>query len=123
LQLTERVCVNIPGQGKAIVEARADPADDDRDIAIRLAERFPVGTTFGFAGAKWKSVSKDPPGVVEVGAEAPKAGLPKVGQVWKPKDPRRVSSFKVASVTSTDVVADDGRRVSLDRWSRYTLVS
>lgn len=148
----ERVCVNIPGQGKAIIDAQVNPSDDDRDIAIRLAKGFPIGTTFHLAGAKWRSISKDPPNVEEItGSDtvpAPRSlepvaasagplptpaptpapatsalsALPRPGEVWKPRDPRRIAAFKVQEVTATDVIADDGRRVSLDRWRRYVRV-
>lgn len=154
----EKVCVNIPGSVKAVIEAPAAPSDDDRDIATRLAKGFPVGTIFGFSGAKWKSISKEPPQVVEIThlqEAAPKKRksfdemmeavgplptavlvghepfassqpsqnrMPKPGEVWKPKDPRRVASFKVKEVTSSEVIADDGRTVSLERWSRYVRV-
>lgn len=47
----------------------------------------------------------------------------KPGQVWKPKDPRRKSGFTIKAVTATEVVADDGRTVQLERMKRYEKVS
>lgn len=48
---------------------------------------------------------------------------PRVGETWKPKDPRRKSGFTIKAVTRTDVVGEDGRTVSLERMKRYERVS
>lgn len=49
-------------------------------------------------------------------------GGPQPGEVWKPKDPRRKSGFTIKAVTETEVIAEDGRTVSLDRMKRYERV-
>jgi hypothetical protein len=51
----------------------------------------------------------------QVRQEAP----PRPGEVWKPKDPRRKSGFTIKAVTETEVIAEDGRTVSLERMKRY----
>ncbi len=141
---TEKICIDIPGQGKTIIDAAVRPSDGDREIATRLAKGFPIGTVFAFSGVKWRSTSKEPPHVEEillgqptvsrsleqkVQVEAPPtdrvpltATRPQPGETWRPKDPRRIATFKVQEVTDLEVVADDGRRISLDRWSRYVRV-
>lgn len=47
---------------------------------------------------------------------------PKPGDRYMPKDTRRKSSFVVKEVTETELIAEDGRRVALDRLNRYVLV-
>lgn len=146
---TEKICINIPGQGKTIIDAAVRPSDGDREIATRLAKGFPIGTVFAFSGVKWKSTSKEPPHVEEIlpgQSGAPhveqepqsvkppaqraiptttpaQASRPQPGETWRPKDPRRIATFKVQEVTDLEVVADDGRRINLDRWSRYVRVA
>ncbi len=44
---------------------------------------------------------------------------PQPGEQWRPKDPRRKSGFTIKAVTETEVIAEDGRTVSLDRMRRY----
>lgn len=44
---------------------------------------------------------------------------PLPGERWKPRDPRRKSGFTIKAVTDTEVIAEDGRTVSLDRMKRY----
>ena len=46
----------------------------------------------------------------------------KPGEVWKPRDPRRKSGFTIKAVTATEVIADDGRTVQLERMKRYEKV-
>lgn len=41
--------------------------------------------------------------------------MPQVGAEWRPKDPRRVGSFRIKEVFETYVVGDDGRHVSTKR--------
>lgn len=44
------------------------------------------------------------------------------GQQWRPKDPRRKSGFTIKAVTETEVIADDGRTIQLERMKRYDRV-
>ncbi len=52
---------------------------------------------------------------IEPGTYAP-------GQQWRPKDPRRKSGFTIKAVTRTEVIADDGRTIQLERMKRYERV-
>lgn len=47
----------------------------------------------------------------------------KPGDRWKPKDPRRKSSFTVVKILDGEVYTDDGRTIQLSRMSRYERVS
>lgn len=179
---TEKIAVAIPGQGTFVVDVACKPSEGDDEIALRMAAGFPPGSIFSISGVKWKSLSKNPPEVVElkpgeavqrfpreVVLEAARApvkrpeGLPpsephkvsepkrsfeemakeigplpttvlasptppiasgtyEPGQQWRPKDPRRKSGFTIKAVTRTEVIADDGRTIQLERMKRYERV-
>lgn len=147
---TEKISILVPGGVIQCIDIQASADEGDDDIARRMAKTFPVGTIVGVSGEKWRITSKDPPRVELLGAgpsrlpreevlEAARQpvvrpeGLPpsephtvveyEPGQVWKPKDPRRKSGFTIKAVTPTEVVAEDGRTVSLERMKRYDRVS
>lgn len=48
---------------------------------------------------------------------------PRVGETWKPKDPRRKATFTIRAVTASEVIGEDGRTVSLERLKRYVRVA
>lgn len=48
---------------------------------------------------------------------------PRVGERWKPKDPRRIADFTVVAIEGDQAVTDDGRRIQLARFKRYEQVS
>lgn len=48
--------------------------------------------------------------------------LPKIGETWRPKDPRRKASFKILDIINDTVHTDDGRTVKLERLRRYVKV-
>lgn len=48
---------------------------------------------------------------------------PAVGERWKPRDPRRKTSFLVVEIDGDHAVTDDGRRVQLARFWRYERLS
>lgn len=45
-----------------------------------------------------------------------------VGSEWRPRDPRRKSSFKVEKVEDGHVITNDGRSIQIARMSRYDRV-
>lgn len=47
---------------------------------------------------------------------------PSVGERWRPKDPRRIASFVVRDIQGDEVLTDDGRSISLNRFGRYVRV-
>jgi hypothetical protein len=71
-----------------------------------------------------------PPLLVEVpplrrSSRPPAPVIPiRVGQAWVPKDTRRnPTPFKLVAVNPDHAVADDGRKIQLQRFSRYRLVN
>jgi hypothetical protein len=52
----------------------------------------------------------------------PLIGMPRVGDVYRPKDPRRKGSFAVVRIENGVVHGDDGRRVHMSRFKRYVKV-
>ena len=116
--MTEKVSVTVPGVGPQVIEVSVRPSEGDDEIALRLAKSFPPGTLLGVSGAKWRVLEH---GMVEE-VQPPRAapGGPQPGELWRPRDPRRKQSgFRVRAVTETEVIADDGRTVSLERLKRY----
>lgn len=127
---TEKVVVSLPGVPSQVIDVEVRASEGDDDIARRLAPTFPVGTLLSVSGVKWRVVSQSPPEVAEVGVPQPVLALvdppkdgPQPGERWRPRDPRRKSGFTIKAVTETEVIADDGRTVSLDRLKRYERVS
>jgi hypothetical protein len=49
--------------------------------------------------------------------------LPKEGEIWRAKDPRRPQVFTIFKVTPEHAEVGKGRKISLDRFSRYEKVS
>lgn len=49
--------------------------------------------------------------------------VPRVGEQWKPRDPRRIATFTVVAVENDYVVTDDGRKIQLARFPRYERVN
>lgn len=68
---TEKIAVAIPSQGTFVVDVACKPSDGDDEIALRMAAGFPPGAIFSISGVKWKSLSKNPPKVVELKAGEP----------------------------------------------------
>lgn len=100
-------------------------ADPDEANDGPLSSRTPMG--------KPESVPPlaQPPSPEDEAAEifrAPDSGEdgsseePKVGEVWRPRDPRRKSSFRVVAVNGDVVTTSDGRRIQLARFKRYDRV-
>ena len=114
---TEKISVTVPGVGPQIVEVPVGPSEGDDEIARRLSRSFPPGTILGVSGAKWRVLEQG--GVEEVGAKPKPVDGPQPGERWRPRDPRRKSGFTIKAVTETEVIADDGRTVSLERLKRY----
>lgn len=63
-----------------------------------------------------REISVKPPALP---AASSMVGGPQVGERWKPRDPRRKSSFVVVSVEGDHAVTDDGRKIQLARFKRY----
>lgn len=64
--------------------------------------------------------------ILAIGSKQPrlvKASGPKVGEVWRSKDPRRKNPFTVTRVTKERVYTNDGREIAKARMSRYERVS
>lgn len=72
---TEKIAVAIPGQGTFVVDVVCKPSDGDDEIALRMAAGFPPGSVFSISGVKWKSISKNPPKVVELKPNAPEPDI------------------------------------------------
>ncbi len=47
---------------------------------------------------------------------------PRVGERWRPKDPRRKADFIVVAIEDDHAVTNDGRRIQLARFRRYERV-
>lgn len=93
---TEKIAVAIPGQGTFVVDVVCKPSDGDDEIALRMASGFPPGSIFSISGVKWKSVSKNPPKVVELKPDAPE---PEVEA--PPPSPRRYPKEAVLEAAKT----------------------
>lgn len=85
--------------------------------AQQLAESLAEPKKTGFD--KWAAKKLKSPSFAK---EYRDARGPQPGEVWRPRDPRRKASFTIKAVTGTEVIAEDGRTVQLDRMSRYEKV-
>lgn len=149
----ETIIVQFPGESSQLLTYRVAPLDSDADIAKRLSHRLRAGTVLTIEGAKWRiempdqvTLVYDPVDNVKALPPKPrrsfeewarKVGPPpsgllacrtppleiKPGDVWKPKDPRRKTSFTVLKVEGGEVYTDDGRTIQLSRMSRYERVT
>lgn len=148
----ERIGVKIPGKGHYMATVLVGPLDEDEAILRRLSTIvgtiFNVtGTKYEVVSSepfKMKVIARDGEPVVEdepvKAKEAPKEiprkseppestkrvslpPEPAVGEVWKPRDPRRIASFTVMAIEDGHAVTDDGRRIQLARFPRYERVS
>lgn len=118
----EQIGVKFPNGTHHIVTVRVSALEEDEAILKRLASE--VGTVFNVTGVKYKLVSKDPFELQKLSEPEGFTGvLPVVGETWKPKDPRRKTSFTVVEVDEDSVLTDDGRRIQLARFHRYERIT
>ena len=95
----------------------------------RCPKATPLTVDEASEGGTLPSPASSPEPVIEpLVATIPNALLklmatPRPGEVWRPRDPRRKATFTVKAVTDTEVVAEDGRSIQLDRMKRYERVS
>lgn len=115
----ERIGIKFPDGTHHIVVVQVSALEDDETILRRFSS--PVGTIFNVTGTKYKVVAVEPFELerIESVKESLPSVLPMVGQVWKPKDPRRKGTFTVVELDGDEVVTDDGRRIQLSRFNRY----
>lgn len=123
----ENIGVRLPDGTRHMATVRVGALDSDEDVLQRISSR--VGTIFNVTGVKYQLVSADPfrlkklsnsedgTPIVEVIKTLPTT--PIVGERWKPKDPRRKTSFTVKEVFADHILTDDGRTIQLARFSRY----
>jgi len=147
----EKIGVRLPGQGFSIVSMRVSGDDTDEEIVRRISTQ--VGAQFNIGGVKYEIVSSLPFKLKKLPREQehepeeempkpaatkkPKADsvpppserrvaqpdMPRVGERWKPKDPRRIADFTVTAIEGDHAVTDDGRRIQLARFKRYERIS
>ncbi len=106
-----------------MLQVIVDIAETDEQIATRLVWKgnYPPGTVIGLESTKW--VVQENKRVREIPRLSDtNASGPQVGQVYRPKDPRRKSSFTIKAVHEDSVEGEDGRIVKMDRLGRYSLV-
>jgi len=82
-----------------------------------ILRKLPKGAVLVISGKRWAVVD-------DRGAVALAEGQdPLPGEVWRPKDPRRKTSFRIQEVSNGLVVTDSGRTIQLSRMKRYVRVS
>lgn len=148
----ERIGVRIPGVGFYMVSAKVGPFDSDEEVLSRISTtvgaifnvagtKYEVTRSDPFTLKKISSIDdqyeeepaapkKPEPAKVERASEPPPSERrlsqppgPQVGEQWRPKDPRRIASFTVVAVNADHVVTDDGRKIQLARFPKYTRVA
>lgn len=115
--LLETIMIQRPGQPHEYATIEVRPNETTEGIAFResLRRRLPLGSVLKVRDERW--------GVIDnTGCIAPFNVGPQPGEVWKPKDKRRKSGFRVKAVQGDTVVGEDGRTVKLDRMKRYERV-
>lgn len=142
----ERIGVKIPGQGYYMLTVMVGTLDSDEEVLSRITKK--VGSVFNVSGVKYELVKSEPYTLLRLPSEddeepAPRKPVqatrkseppestkrvslppgPAVGEVWKPRDPRRIASFTVVAIKDDHVVTDDGRQIQLARFPRYERVS
>ena len=128
----EMVSIRVPNAGFVTLPIAVDLDESDEQIASRLVAKgnYPIGTVLGLGSTKWVVLEnrgvKQIPRLLRGEANRRDIDLdttgPQVGQTYRPKDPRRKSSFTIKAVHADSVEGEDGRVVKLDRISRYSLV-
>lgn len=119
-RIEEQIGVKYPNGAHHVVTLQVGVLDSDETVLKRLVRE--VGTVFNITGTKYKVVSIDPFVFKRLGGENEEAlpqVLPTIGETWKPKDPRRKTSFKIIGLEGDAALTDDGRRIQLSRFNRY----
>ena len=115
--ILETIAIQPPEGPRSYATIEVRPNETPEGIAFREAvrRRLALGTILVLREQRWGII--DGNGSVALCQEGPQPG-----EVWKPKDKRRKSGFRVKAVQGSTVVADDGRTIKLDRMKRYERV-
>ena len=113
----ETIMIQQPGKPRSCstIEVRLNETAEGIAFREALRRRLPLGSILTVRGQRW--------GVIDdAHCIAPCHEGPQPGEIWRPKDKRRKSGFRVKAVEGNTVVADDGRTIKLDRMKRYERV-
>jgi len=146
IKYEEQIGVRLPGGLLHLATVKVGALESDEEILARISTE--IGTLFNVTGTRYIVTSSKPFKLKQIKDDAEpveskvrtqvktdsaqgdfkkleshnETSMPAVGECWRPRDPRRVSSFFVKAIEGDHAVTDDGRRIQLARFVRYDKV-